>query len=169
MHQRNKPAANRIADRNRQKRLEHRQRKVACQREVEHVGDAVFESAQDKDHDGEEHGKNFSDLVFDGLVTVGRDEHEHAAKDSKHQKAQGAVAVLDDAKGIRLGLERGTVARGGYHFGKQECSDKVAEPDDRKESPVIGFLVDEIADFPCEKVESEIQDRKKSKTEEERS
>ena len=129
----------------------------------------MLESAQDKDHDGEEYGEDFSDLVFDGLVTVGGDEHEHAAKDPEHQKAQGAVAIFNNAKRVCLGLERLAIAGGGHHFCKQECSDEIPEPDDDEESPVVGSLVDEVADFARKKVESEIQDGKESKTEEERS
>ena len=129
----------------------------------------MFESAQDKDHDGEEHGEDFSDLVFDGLVTVGGDEHEHAAKDPEHEKAQGAVAIFNNAKCICFGLERLAIAGGGHHFCKQECSDEIPEPDNREESPVIGSLVDEVADFARKKVESEIQDSKESETEKERS
>ena len=127
----------------------------------------MFESAQDEDHDGEEHGEDFSDLVFDGLVTVGRDEHEHAAKDAEYQKAQGAVAVLDGTKGVCLGLEGGAVAGGGHHFCEQECSGEITEPDDGEESPVFRLLVDEVADLACKKVESEIQNRKKSESEQE--
>ena len=125
----------------------------------------MFESAQDEDHNGEEHGEDFSDLVFDGLVTVGRDEHEHTAKDAEYQKAQWAVAVLDGAKGVCLGLKGGTVAGRGHHFCEQECSCEIAEPDDGEESPVIRLLVDEVADLACKKVESEIQNRKKSESE----
>lgn len=169
MHERDEPAADRIADGDGQKCLEHGQRKVACKREVEHVGNAVLESAQDKDHDREEHGEDFSDLVFDGFVAVGGDEHEHAAKDPEHPKAQGAVAIFNNAKCICFGLERFAVAGGGHHFCKEECSDEIPEPDNREESPVIGSLVDEVADFACKKVESEIQDGEKSKTEKERS
>ena len=44
----------------------------------------MLEAAQNKDHDGEEYGEDFSDLVFDGLVAVSGDEHEHAAKDSEN-------------------------------------------------------------------------------------
>ena len=129
----------------------------------------MFESAQDKYHDGEEHGENFSDLVFDGLVAVRGDEHEHAAKDSEHQKAQGAVAIFNNAKRVCLGLERFAVAGGGHHFCKQECSDEIPEPDDDEESPVIGSIVDKVTDFARKKVESEIQDGEKPETEKERS
>ena len=125
----------------------------------------MFESAQDEDHDGEEHGEDFSDLIFDGLVTVGRDEHEHTAKDAEYQKAQWAVAVLDGAKGVCLGLECGSVAGGGHHFCEEESSCEIAEPDDGEESPVIRLFVDEVADLACKKVESEIQYRKKSESE----
>ena len=129
----------------------------------------MLESAQDKDHDREEHGEDFSDLVFDGFVAVGGDEHEHAAKDPEHQKAQGAVAIFNNAKRVCLGLERLAIAGGGHHFCKQECSDEIPEPDDDEESPVVGSLVDKVSDFACKKVESEIQDGEKSKTEKERS
>ena len=76
----------------------------------------MLESAQDKDHDGEEHGENFSDLVFDGLVAVRGDEHEHAAKDAEYNEAQGTVAIFNNAKRVCFGLERFAVAGGGHHF-----------------------------------------------------
>ena len=129
----------------------------------------MFESAQDKDHDGEEHGENFSDLVFDGLVAVRGDEHEHAAKDAEHHKTQGAVAIFNNAERTCFGLECFAVTCRGHHFSKQECSDEIAEPDDGEESPVIGSLVDKVTDFARKKVESEIQDGEKSETEKERS
>ena len=129
----------------------------------------MFESAQDKDHDGEEHGENFSDLVFDGFVTVCGDEHEHAAKDAKHHKTQGAVTIFNNAECACFGLECLAVACRGHHFSKQECSDEIAEPDDDEESPVIGSLVDKVTDFARKKVESEIQDGEKPETEKERS
>ena len=169
MHERDEAAADCIADGNCQKRFEHGQGKITGERKVEHVCDAVLESAQDKDHDGEEHGEDFSDLVFDGLVTVGGDEHEHAAKDPEHQKAQGAVAIFNNTKRVCFGLECFAVAGGGHHFCKQECPGKISKPDDGEETPVIGSLVDEVADFAREKVESEIQDGEKSESEKERS
>ncbi len=129
----------------------------------------MFEAAQDKDHDREEHGEDFPDLVFDGFVAVGGDEHEHAAKDPEHEKAQGAVAIFNNAKCICFGLERFAVSGGGHHFCKQECSNEITEPDDGEESPIIGFLVDKVTDFARKKVESKIQDGKKSETEKERS
>ena len=129
----------------------------------------MLESAQDKDHDGEEHGENFSDLVFDGFVAVGGDEHEHTAKNAEYHETQGAVAIFNNAKCICFGLERFAVAGGGHHFCKEECSDEIPEPDNREESPVIGSLVDEVADFARKKVESEIKDGKESETEKERS
>ena len=129
----------------------------------------MLESAQDKDHDREEYGEDFSDLVFDGFVAVGGDEHEHAAKDPEHEKAQGTVAIFNNAKRVCFGLERFAVAGGGHHFCKEECSDEIPEPDNGKESPVIGSLVDKVTDFARKKVESEIQDGEKPETEKERS
>ena len=61
------------------------------------------------------------------------------------------------------------VAGGCHHFCKEECPGKISEPDDGEESPVIGSLVDEVADFARKKVESEIQDGEKSESEKERS
>ena len=124
----------------------------------------MFESAQDEDHDGEEHGEDFSDLIFDGLVTVGSDEHEHAAKDAEYQKAQWAVAIFNNAERTCFGLECFAVTCRGHHFSKQECSDEIAEPDDDEESPVIGSLVNKVTDFARKKVESEIQNSEKAKT-----
>ena len=66
-------------------------------------------------------------------------------------------------------MKRCAVAGGCHHFCEEECSDEISEPDNREESPVICSLVDEVADFASEKIESEIQDGKKSKAEKERS
>ena len=108
-------------------------------------------------------------MVFDGFVAVGGDEHEHAAKDPEYHETQGAVAIFNNAKCICFGLERFAVAGGGHHFCKEECSDEIPEPDNGKESPVIGSLVDKVTDFARKKVESEIQDGEKPETEKERS
>ena len=127
----------------------------------------MFESAQDKDHDREKNDYDFSGLVFDALVTVGGNEHEHAAENAQYEKAYDAVAVFDEAEGACLGLQDGSVARERNHSCKEECPDKVAEPYDSEESPVARLVVDEIADFAREKVETEIQDGKQPESEKE--
>ena len=110
---------------------------------------------------------DFSDLVLDALVTVGGNEHEHAAENAQYEKTYDAVAVLDEAESACLGLQGCTVARDRNHSCKEECPDKVAEPYDSEESPVARLVVDEIADFAREKVETEIQDGKQSESEKE--
>ena len=128
----------------------------------------MLEPAQDKDHDWEKNDDDFPDLVLDVLVAVGGNEHQHPAENAQYEKAYDAVAVLDETEGVRLGLQCGAVAGGCNHFGEEECPDEVAEPYDSEESPVAGLVVDEVADFACEKVEAEVQDGEQSETEKER-
>ncbi len=165
--QRNNSAANGISNGNHNQGLKHQCRKISGEREVEHVGDAVLKSAQNKDHDREKNDNDFSGLIFDALVTVGGNEHEHAAENAQYEKAYDAVSVLDEAEGVRLGLQGGTVARGGNHSCKKERPDEVAEPYDSEETPVAGLVVDEIADFAREKVKAKIQDGKQPESEKE--
>ena len=127
----------------------------------------MLKSAQNKDHDREKNDNDFSDLVLDALVTVGGNEHEHAAENAQYEKAYDAVAVLDEAEGACLGLQGCTVTRERNHSSKKESPDKVAEPYDSEESPVARLVVDEIADFAREKVKAEIQDGKQSEPEKE--
>ena len=127
----------------------------------------MLKSAQDKDHDWEKNGNDFSDLVLDVLVTVGSNEHQHSAENTQYEVTYDAVTILDEAEGVRLGLQGGTVARGGNHSCEKERPDKVAEPYDSEESPVAGLVVDEIADLAREKVKAKIQDGKQPKSEKE--
>ncbi len=127
----------------------------------------MFESAQDKDHDREKNYYDFSGLIFDALETIGGNEHEHAAENAQYEKANDAVAVFDEAEGACLGLQGRSVARECNHSCKKECPDKVAEPYDSEESPIARLVVDEIADFAREKVETEIQDGKQPESEKE--
>ena len=127
----------------------------------------MLKSAQNKDHDREKNDNDFSDLVLDALVTIGGNEHEHAAENAQYEKANDAVAVFDEAEGACLGLQGSAVARDRNHSCKEECPDKVAEPYDSEESPVARLVVDEIADFAREKVEAEIQNGKQPESEKE--
>ena len=127
----------------------------------------MFESAQNKDHDWEKYNNDFSGLIIDALEAVGGNEHEHTAENAQYEKANDAVAVLDEAESICLGLQGGSVARECNHSCKEECPDKVAEPYDSEESPVAGLVVDEIADLAREKVKAEIQDGKQPESEKE--
>ena len=127
----------------------------------------MLKSAQNKDHDREKNDYDFSGLIFDALVTVGGNEHEHAAENAQYEKTYDAVAVLDEAESACLGLQGCTVARDRNHSCKEECPDKVAEPYDSEESPVARLVVDEIADFAREKVEAEIQNGKQPESEKE--
>ena len=127
----------------------------------------MFESAQDKDHDREKNDNDFSGLIFDALVTVGGNEHEHAAENAQYEKAYDAVAVFDEAEGTRLDLQGGSVARERNHSCKKKCPDKIAEPYDSEESPIARLVVDEIADFARKEVKSEIQNGKQPESEKE--
>ena len=165
--QRNKSAADRVPDGNDHEGLKHQCGKISGERKVEHVGNTVLESAQDKDHDREKNDDDFSGLIFDALETVGGNEHEHAAENAQYEKADYAVTVLDEAEGACLGLQGGAVTRERNHSCEEKCTDKVAEPYDSEESPVARLVVDEIADFAREKVEAEVQDGKQPESEKE--
>ena len=127
----------------------------------------MFKSAQDEDHDREENDDDFPDLVLDVLVAVGGNEHQHATENAQYEEAYDTVAVLDEAEGACLGLQGGTVARGGNHSCEKESPDEVAEPYDSEETPVAGLVVDEVADFAREKVKAKIQDGKQPESEKE--
>ena len=156
LHEWDEPAANGIANRNRDKRLEHCHLKIASKREVEHVCNAVLETAQDKDHHREEHDKHFPDLVFYGLVAVCRDEHEHPAENPEYEQTSKTIAVLDHAKCVSFSLKCRAIAGRSNQLCKNESTDKISEPDYSQKAPIINFIVDKIADLARKKVEPEI-------------
>lgn len=114
--------------------------------EVEHVGNAVFKSAQDKSHD-----RQYNDQRVGGaLVTFDADEHEHAAKDSKNQQAGQTVGVFHVNQG---GCGNGQ-SGGGHGGGTNNATDQVAEPNFSKVLQVIqGAVGGKIAHLAGEQVE----------------
>lgn len=127
----------------------------------------MLESAQDEDHDREENDNDLSGLVFNSFVTVGGNEHQHAAENAQYEEAYDTVALLDEAEGACLGLQGVTIACERNLSCEKESPDKVAEPYDSEESSVARLVVDEIADFTREKVEAEIQNGKQPESEKE--
>ena len=59
--------------------------------EVEHIRNTVLESAENENHNGQEHNAYLTDGIFDSFVSVSSNEHQHSAEKCEEENAQQIV------------------------------------------------------------------------------
>ena len=62
--------------------------------EVEHIRNTVLESAENENHNGQEHNAYLTDGIFDSFVSVSSNEHQHSAEKCEEENAQQIVRKL---------------------------------------------------------------------------
>ena len=122
--------------------------------DVEHVGHAVFESAEDEHHNAEGEGQVFPQLVGIVLKPVHSNEDQQITEDGQDENADQIIIQFDVHHSLGF-LGNAGDAGHGQESSHQKAADEVAHPDGDQVDGEVMVIFKDIGNLPGKQMEPE--------------